>query len=51
MGLPSYDRTNYYETITATDGNLKWAPGLEADRWTVVRNEFERVENSPQRVL
>lgn len=64
-GTTSDDRTNYYETITATDENLKWALGLEMDRMvnvkmekkildtemTVVRNEFERGENSPQRVL
>ncbi|HUK18633.1 MAG TPA: insulinase family protein [Bryobacteraceae bacterium] len=64
-GTTSFDRTNYYETVTANDDNLKWALGLEADRMvnvkftkqlldtemTVVRNEFERGENSPQRVL
>ena len=64
-GTTSDDRTNYYETFTATDENLKWALGLEADRMvnvkftkqildtemTVVRNEFERGENSPQRIL
>jgi zinc protease len=64
-GTTSEDRTNYYETVTATDENLKWALGLEAARlvnvkitkqlldveMTVVRNEFERGENSPQRVL
>ncbi|HEV3038264.1 MAG TPA: pitrilysin family protein [Candidatus Angelobacter sp.] len=64
-GTTSYDRTNYFETVTASDENLKWALGLEADRMvnvkmekalldtemTVVRNEFERGENSPQRVL
>jgi zinc protease len=64
-GTTSYDRTNYYETIPATDENLKWALGLEADRManvkftqqildtemTVVRNEFERGENSPQSIL
>ncbi len=64
-GTTSYDRTNYYETVTATDENLKWALGLEADRMvnvkftkqildtemTVVRNEFERGENSPQSIL
>jgi zinc protease len=64
-GTTSYDRTNYYETVTATDENLKWALGLEVDRMTkvkftkqildtemtVVRNEFERGENSPERVL
>jgi zinc protease len=64
-GTTSYDRTNYYETLTASDENLKWALNLEADRMvnvkmakalldtemTVVRNEFERGENSPQRVL
>jgi zinc protease len=61
----SEDRTNSTETLTATDENLKWALDLEAARlvnvedqqancWmsemTVVRNEFERGENSPQRV-
>ena len=59
------DRTNYYETLPATDGNLEFAIHLEADRlvnsyvkqedldseMTVVRNEFERGENSPSRVL
>jgi zinc protease len=64
-GTTSFDRTNYYETVPATDDNLKWALGLEADRMvrvkfsknildtemTVVRNEFERGENSPDRVL
>jgi zinc protease len=64
-GSTSSDRTNYYETFTATDENLRWALGLEADRMlkmrmekplldtemTVVRNEFERGENSVQRVL
>src|SRR5438132_14030556 len=28
----SSDRTNYFETVTATDENLRWALGLEADR-------------------
>jgi zinc protease len=64
-GTTSQDRTNYYETVTASDENLKWALGLEADRMvnvkftkdildtemTVVRNEFERGENSPPSVL
>src|SRR5215472_4892455 len=64
-GSTSNDRTNYYETFTASDENLRWALSLEADRMvkmrmekglldtemTVVRNEFERGENSPQRVL
>jgi zinc protease len=64
-GTTSYDRTNYYETVPATDENLKWALGLESDRMvnvkftkqildtemTVVRNEFERGENSPQSIL
>jgi zinc protease len=59
------DRTNYYETLPATDANLEWALRLEADRMvnsfiakkdldsemTVVRNEFELGENSPQSVL
>ena len=59
------DRTNYFETFSATDDNLRWALDLEADRMvnsfiakkdldsemTVVRNEFESGENSPTGVL
>src|SRR5712691_4456551 len=64
-GSTSVDRVNYFETLTATDENLEFALDLEADRMvnsyikredldsemTVVRNEFERGENSPSRVL
>jgi len=64
-GSTWYDRTNYYETFTATDENLTWALSLETDRMvnvkftkqildtemTVVRNEFERGENSPASIL
>jgi zinc protease len=64
-GSTDVDRTNYFETVTATDDNLKWALGLEAERMvnmriekqlldtemTVVRNEFERGENNPQSIL
>src|SRR3954453_11731923 len=64
-GTTSSDRTNYYETVPATDENLNWALGLEADRMvnvkftkqildtemTVVRNEFERGENNPGSIL
>jgi zinc protease len=64
-GTTSYDRTNYFETFKATDENLRWALDLEADRMvnshiakkdldsemTVVRNEYERGENSPFGVL
>ncbi len=64
-GTTDYDRTNYFETVTASDENLKWALGLEAERMvnmriekplldtemTVVRNEFERGENQPGRIL
>ncbi|MCX6358877.1 MAG: pitrilysin family protein [Armatimonadetes bacterium] len=60
-----YDRTNYYETLKATDANLEWALDMEADRMvnafmakadldsemTVVRNEFEMGENDPMGVL
>ncbi len=60
-GTTWYDRTNYFETVPATDVNLDWALDLEADRmvnsfiakkdleseFTVVRNEFEGGENSP----
>jgi zinc protease len=64
-GTTSYDRTNYFETVNASDENLRWALGLEAERMvnmridkklldtemTVVRNEFERGENSVNNVL
>ncbi|WP_370446419.1 M16 family metallopeptidase [Glaciimonas sp. PCH181] len=64
-GTTSLDRTNYYEISRASDDNLKWAIDLEADRMlhsfiarkdldsemTVVRNEFEKGENSPTSVL
>lgn len=64
-GTTSFDRTNYFETVDATEENLRWALELEADRmvnsyvakadleseFTVVRNEFERGENSPGSVL
>lgn len=64
-GTTWLDRTNYYETFAATDENLKWALDLESDRmvnsfikkedlateFSVVRNEFEMGENSPQNVL
>jgi zinc protease len=64
-GTTWLDRTNYFETFSATDANLEWALDLEADRMvnsyiarkdldsemTVVRNEFESGENSPQGVM
>jgi len=64
-GTTDYDRTNYFETVNASDDNLRWALGLEAERMvnmrmekplldtemTVVRNEFERGENNVQSVL
>jgi zinc protease len=64
-GTTAWDRTNYYETLPATDDNLDFALGLEADRmvnskiaasdlateFSVVRNEFEMGENNPQMVL
>src|SRR5262249_14690951 len=31
-GTTSFDRTNYFETFSATDVNLEWAIDLEADR-------------------
>ncbi len=59
------DRTNYFETFSATEENLRWALDLEADRMvnsfiskkdldsemTVVRNELESGENNPFRIL
>ncbi|MGH8706178.1 MAG: M16 family metallopeptidase [Burkholderiales bacterium] len=64
-GTTSQDRTTYFETLAATEENLDWALGLEADRMvnsfvrkedldsemTVVRNEFESGENSVHGVL
>jgi zinc protease len=64
-GTTNVDRTNYFETMPAGDANLEFGIRLEADRlvhsyvkradliseMTVVRNEFERGENSPQGIL
>src|SRR3954466_11187000 len=64
-GTTSNDRTNYFETVSATTENLDWALAIEADRMvnsrvsredldsemTVVRNEFEMGENNPGSVL
>lgn len=64
-GTTWFDRTNYYETLPATDENLRWAIAFEADRMvhsyiaqkdlttemTVVRNEFESGENNPARMV
>lgn len=64
-GTTWFDRTNYYETLPASDENLEFAIRMEADRlvnslirpedlaseMTVVRNEFEMGENSPFRIL
>jgi zinc protease len=60
-----FDRTNYFETLPAGNGNLEFALALEADRmvnstiapeelakeFSVVRNEFEQGENDPTGVL
>ncbi|MCB9718787.1 MAG: insulinase family protein [Myxococcales bacterium] len=64
-GTTWYDRTNYYETMPASDENLAWALRFEASRmldstidaedlareFTVVRNEFEMDESQPSIVL
>jgi len=64
-GSTSWDRTNYFETLSASEENLDWALGMEADRMvnsrvsredldsemTVVRNEFEMGENRAGSVL
>ncbi len=64
-GTTWLDRTNYFETFSATDDNLKWALDLESDRmvnsfiakkdleseFSVVRNEFESGENNPGSIL
>lgn len=64
-GTTWLDRTNYFETLPASDDNLSWALSFEADRMvhsfiaqkdldsemTVVRNEFESGENDPRGIL
>ena len=64
-GTTNNDRTNYFETMPATDQNLEFGIALESDRlvnsfvkaadlvseMTVVRNEFERGENDPASIL
>jgi zinc protease len=64
-GTTSFDRTNYTATFSANDDNLKWYLGWLADsmvnsyvaredldtEMTVVRNEMERGENNPSRML
>jgi zinc protease len=64
-GTTWVDRTNYYETMPASDANLEFGIKLEADRlvnsfirredlakeMTVVRNEFEAGENNPAYIL
>jgi zinc protease len=64
-GTTWLDRTNYFESMQATDANLEFGIQLEADRmvnsyvrrddllseFSVVRSEFERGENDPERVL
>jgi zinc protease len=64
-GTTWWDRTNYFEELPASPDNLDFALSLEADRmvaskiapedlskeFSVVRNEFEKTENSPDIVL
>lgn len=64
-GSTWYDRTNYFASFSANDDTLRWYVGWLADamvnsfiartdldsEMTVVRNEMERGENSPSRVL
>lgn len=59
------DRTNYFVSFTATDDNMRWALGWQADamvnsfiaqkdldtEMTVVRNEYEMGENKPLSVM
>src|SRR4029079_11349108 len=63
-GSTSFDRTNYFETFTASDENLDWALRMEADRMVnafiarkdlepemlVVREELESGEEATQKV-
>ncbi|MEO8507503.1 MAG: pitrilysin family protein [Betaproteobacteria bacterium] len=64
-GSTWYDRTNYFETFNASPADLEWSLAMEADRMvnsrvdrkdldtemTVVRNEMERGENNPSRIV
>ena len=64
-GTTWVDRTNYFETLPASDENLEFALKLESDRmmnsnikgedlkteFSVVRNEFESGENDPGNIL
>ena len=64
-GSTWFDRTNYTASFSANDDNLRWYLGWQADsmthsyiarrdldtEMTVVRNEMEMGENSPDRVL
>ncbi len=64
-GTTWYDRTNYFETLPASEENVDWMIAMEADRlvncfvraedlaseMTVVRSEFERSENNPISIL
>lgn len=64
-GTTWHDRTNYFATFAPSEDNLRWVIAMEADRMvnaaitreeldpemSVVRNEFERGEDSPTRVL
>jgi zinc protease len=64
-GSTSYDRTNYFASFAANETNLAWYLDWLADsmthsfiarkdldsEMTVVRNEMERGENDPSRIL
>jgi zinc protease len=64
-GTTWYDRTNYYEILSSSDENLRWAIDMESDRmvnskilpeelakeFSVVRNEFEMGENYADNIL
>jgi zinc protease len=64
-GTTFFDRTNYFETFSASEESLEWALAMEAERMTrstftkadldtemtVVRNEFEMGENNSFLVL
>ncbi|CAN7383005.1 M16 family metallopeptidase [Rhizobacter sp. LjRoot28] len=64
-GSTWFDRTNYFASFASNEENLRWYLGWQADamvnsfiarrdldtEMTVVRNEMEMGENSPQRIL
>ena len=45
-GTTFFDRTNYFETFTASDENLDWALAMEADR--MVNSFIQEATSTPR---